>query len=351
VKQLWQKITHWELWPFNLIYAPLGFVWLYYAFKARAIWFFTPTNPTLEFAGFEGESKKEMYEQLPQEYYPKTLFVNAKANFDGLKENLNAAGFTYPFIAKPAIGMQGMMFRKLDNEAQLKMYHDHIPVEYLIQDLVDMPMEFSVFHIRYPGQTKGKVTGFILKEYLHVDGDGKHTLIELIQQHPRAQHREDEMRHKHAEHLDYVVPAGQKYILSIAGNHNRGARFINLHKQIDQQLCDVFDKISNAAGQFYYGRYDLKCTSIEDLKAGKNISILEYNGAGAEPNHIYDCGMSYFRALKEIIMHWEDMYQIGKINHQNGVPYWSYIRGQRHFNKARRFFKVLRQYDLDLLTN
>ena len=32
--------------------------------------------------------------------------------------------------------------------------------------------------------------------------------------------------------------------------------------------------------------------SIEDLKNGKNFSILEFNGCGAEPNHIYDASMT-----------------------------------------------------------
>ncbi|HEX8358170.1 MAG TPA: hypothetical protein VF610_12185, partial [Segetibacter sp.] len=69
MKRIWAKISNWEQWPFKLIYAPLGPVWLYYAFKARAFWFFSNVNPTLEFSGFEGETKKEMYDQLPRHLY------------------------------------------------------------------------------------------------------------------------------------------------------------------------------------------------------------------------------------------------------------------------------------------
>ena len=330
-----------------LIYTPLGFVWVYYAIKARAFWFFTPSNPTLEFAGFEGETKKEMYDQLPKKYYPKTLYFTHDKDVDELIAEVSSNGFTYPVIAKPEVGMQGILVRKLKNEQQLKDYHIHIPVNYLVQDYVDLPLEFSVFHIRYPGQEKGKVTGFILKEYIEVTGDGTSTLLQLIQHHPKAMFREEEMRHLHEENLENIYPAEQKYMLSFTGNHNRGAKFINLHQQIDQRLCDVFDKISNEAGQFYFGRYDLKCTSIEDLKQGKNISILEYNGAGAEPNHIYDCGMSYWNALKEVARHWDDLYRIGKINNRNGVPYWSFFRGKKQMDKSRRFFTMLRKYDME----
>jgi hypothetical protein len=346
LKRTWKRITDWELWPFKVIYAPLGFLWAYYAIKARAFWFFSNVNPTLEFSGFEGETKKEMYDQLPKHYYPETFYVSATEDFNEVQNKLNNSNISYPFIAKPEIGMQGILVRKITNLQQLEAYHKRVQVNYLVQGFIDLPVEFSVFHIRYPGEKKGIVTGFILKEYLQVFGDGKSTLLQLIQHHPKAKHREEEMRHMHGNNLQTVLAQGEKYSLSFTGNHNRGAKFINLHKEIDQRLCDVFDKISVEAGQFHFGRYDLKCTSIEDLKAGKNISILEFNGAGAEPNHIYDCGMSYFEALKEIARHWEHLYRISRINYKKGIPYWSFSAGKKQLDKAGKFFEKLRRYDL-----
>lgn len=343
---MWKRLKNWELWPFLVIYSPLGFLWVYYAVKARAFWFFSNVNPTIKFSGFEGEAKKEMYDQLPENLYPKTIYIKAGCDFCKVKEDMLTGGFTYPFAVKPEVGMQGILFRKIKNEDELFKYHGHVPVDYLLQSLVEMPMELSVFHIRYPKQTKGIVTGFILKEYMMVVGDGKSTLLQLIQKHPKAKVREDEMRYRHAQYISAIIPAGEKYYLSITGNHNRGAKFVNLHNQIDQQLCDVFDKISNGAGEFYFGRYDLKCTSINDLKAGKNISILEYNGAGAEPNHIYDCGMTYLQALKEIARHWKYMYEISEINKRRGVPHWSFMKGYRHLNQTSKLFSQLRKYDL-----
>jgi len=336
------------LWPFYLIYTPLGFVWLYYAIKARHFWFLSPVNPTLEFSGFEGESKSEMYEQLPKKYYPRTIYIDPKLSFENLKKEIRSAGFQYPILGKPDVGMKGMLMRKIDTEAQLAYYHQHVKVDYIIQDMVELPMEFSVFHIRYPGEPKGIVTGFIAKNYMSVTGDGTSTLKMLIDAHPKAKFRQEEMQIRHGEQFDTIIAAGDIYYLSIAGNHNRGANFTNLKDEIDQRLCDVFDQISNDAGHFYFGRYDLKCTSVEDLKAGKNIMILEYNGVGAEPNHIYDCGMTYGQALKEIIRHWDHMYRIGRINHtQHGVPYWTFMDGYRYLKKAQRFFQIMHQADLD----
>ena len=346
MKRFFKKVFNWELWPFDLIYAPLSVVWLYYSLRARSLYFFTPTNPSLLFGGFEAGSKMEMYKQLPPGTYPTTILIKPSYTIDKIKAELRTNNLTYPFVAKPDEGMQGVLFRVIDFEEELIRYHRIAGIDYIIQTFVELPMEFSVFYIRYPGESKGRVTGFILKDYLHVTGDGRKTLEQLVNEHPKAQHRLTEMKKKHGASWLSIPQNGENYYLSVAGNHNRGARFINLHTEIDKRLNDVFDKLNNGSNGFYYGRYDLKCTSIEDLKNGKNISILEYNGAGAEPNHIYDCGMSYGKALGVIASHWRDMYRIGKINNRNGVPYWSFKKA-KHFRKQQKIdFTELQKKDL-----
>jgi len=348
MKKFFQKVFNWELWPFDLIYAPVGIVWLFYSIKARSLYFFTPSNPTLIFSGFEAGGKMEMYQQLPDGSYPKTILITPSQTIDNIKKEINANGFDYPFVAKPDEAMQGVLFRVIETEEELIKYHNIVGVNYIIQTFIDLPMEFSVFYIRYPGETNGKVTGFILKDYLHVTGDGKKTVKQLVNEHPKAMHRLTEMKKKHEANWSSIPKDGENYYLSVAGNHNRGAKFINLHKEIDQRLHDVFDRLNNKSKNFFYGRYDLKCTSLEDLKNGKNIIIIEYNGAGAEPNHIYDCGMSYGKALKVIAAHWRDMYRIGKINNKNGVPYWGFRKSYRFLQQFKKDFKELRKRDLEL---
>ena len=69
---------------------------------------------------------------------------------------------------------------------------------------------------------------------------------------------------------------------------------------VDDELLKLFDELSLYTDKFYYGRYDIKCDSIDELKKG-NFSILEFNGAGAEPNHIYDAGIHLGDAYREIL--------------------------------------------------
>src|SRR5687767_6833999 len=133
LKKLFNKITNWEAWPFKLIYAPLVPVWIWYAIKSRAVWFFTPSNPKLTFGGLEGEPKKEMYDLLPAEYYPTTFNVLPSEDFSIVRSKLVSAGISYPLIVKPEVGGQGILFRKIDSESELMDYHKQVPVEYIIQ--------------------------------------------------------------------------------------------------------------------------------------------------------------------------------------------------------------------------
>lgn len=345
MKKRLQKITNWELWNFYVLYFPIGPVWLWYCLRSWSFWFFSSSNPTITFGGFEGEGKKEMYDQLPAHLVPKTIYIMHDWDFDKVKAAIAASAFTYPFIVKPDVGMKGILFRKIDNEEQLHKYHDKVPVEYIIQDLVELPVEVSVFYYRYPWEQKGVVSGFINKELLHVKGDGILTLKELVEAHPRARYRMEEMEHRHGHRFNRVIPANEIFYLSYAGNHNRGAHFTNLHNEIDENIHQVFDELSHYTDKFYYGRYDIKTTSIEDLKAGKNFLILEFNGCGAEPNHIYDCGMNIWKAYGVILHHWKALYRISRYNHKNGTPYWSFRKGQKYLRDAKRHFKMLEKYD------
>ena len=347
-KSFWEKVGNWELWPFKLRYFLISPVWLWYCLRSGSPWFFSSSNPTITFGGFEGEGKREMYDLLPNETYPKTIYISPKDDFEDLKQLVQANGFQYPFIVKPDIGMKGLLFRKVDNESQLQIYHKKNPVDYIVQELVEYPLEVSVFYYRYPDQPKGVISGFIQKELMDVIGDGKSTLWELVMAHPKAKHRPEEMRIKHEENLQKIIPAGERYILTYAANLNRGAKFTNLQHLIDDNLLEIFDEFSHLAS-FYYGRYDLKCASIEDLKRGINFSILEFNGSGAEPNHVYNSGYSLFEAYSVFLHHWKVLYKISKYNKEHGIPFWPLGKGWHFLRAAKKHLKILEKYDTEIL--
>jgi hypothetical protein len=348
MKQLLERLYNWELWPFKMRYLNITPVWLWHCLRCGSPWFFTSSNPTLTFGGFEGEGKKEMYDLLPLESYPKTIYINPEEKSENVLKKVAEHNFTYPFCVKPDVGMKGLLFRKIDKEEQLVQYHQQLPIVYIIQELVDYPLEVSVFYYRLPYNEKGVISGFIQKELMEVKGDGKKSLLQLIQDHPIAKHREEEMRKKHEDSLSFIIPADERYILTYAANLSRGARFVNLEHLIDDSLHQMFDALSHK-GQFYYGRYDIKCTSIEDLKKGKNYSILEFNGSGAEPNHVYHRGLTLFQAQKVFLHHWDVLVKIAQYNHKQGIQYWPYKKGLLFLKEASNHFKQLEKWDKEIL--
>lgn len=345
MKNFFKRITDWEHWPFNVLYAPIAPVWLWYIIRSGSVWFFTPSNPKLTFGGMEGEPKQEMHDLLPPQFAPATFNILPANNFEMVKAKLLEYKINFPLIVKPEVGGQGILFRKLDTIDQLKNYHTKVPVEYIVQEMITYPMEVSVFYYRYPNQLKGVITGFLHKIPLLVTGDGKQTVHELIKHNPKAYKRVAELQIKHAEKFNVVLAAGEKYMLSYAANHNRGAQFINLQSEIDDRLVSMFNEISLNLNDFFYGRYDILCTSVEDLKQGKTYSILEYNGCGAEPNHIYDTGYTLIGAYKEILKHWKALYKISRYNYKQGIKYWPLMKGLQFVAASKKQYQIMREAD------
>jgi hypothetical protein len=328
-----------------MLYAPIVPVWVWYIIRSRAIWFFTASNPKLTFGGMEGEPKKEMHDLLPPHLCPAFFNVQPSDDFSVVLKKVEEKNIQFPLIVKPEVGGQGILFRKINNEAQLKNYHEQVPVEYFVQEFIQYPIEVSLFYYRYPNNPEGVITGFLQKLPMQVTGDGIHTLKELIMMNSKSGKRIDELRLKHQHNFDKVLMAGDKYMLSHAANHNRGARFIDLKNEIDESLVKILDEISLSINDFFYGRYDIMCNSIEELKQGKNFVILEYNGCGAEPNHFYDTGYTLMNAWKEILKHWKILYQISRYNYKAGIKYWPAIKGFRFRIETKKYYKKIKAAD------
>lgn len=339
-------LQHWETWHWLVKYLPMIPFWIAHCIKARSWWFFTAANPTLTFGGYEGENKMEMYDLLPEGTYPKTMLIKTTMSRSAVETQIRAGGFDFPIAVKPDVGRMGLMFRKINSLSALMKYHDQMKVDYIIQEFINYPLEVSVFYYRFPTEQKGTITGFVRKDCLSVTGDGISCLYELMLQYPRVQFRFEEMKIKHAASLNHVIPCGENYILCDALNLSRGGKLVSLEHEKDEQLLALFDAFSYA-GDFYFGRYDIKCLSIDDLKKGKNFSILEFNGSGAEPHHVYGNGNSFLKAMKILLEHWSILYRISLLNHKKGIPYWNFNRGVQHLLKARKHFKILRSLEFN----
>ena len=348
VRKTLYHITHWETWDYRIKLIPLIPVWLWHCLRSGSWWFFTASNPSLTFGGFQGETKREMYEQLPPGSYPKSHYISPGRPFEEVQKQIAAHRFTYPFAVKPDVGMMGLLFRRIDSPDAFKQYHQAMPVDYIVQEWVNYPIEVSVFYYRFPAQTSGTITGFVRKEFLEVVGDGQSTLWTLLQRYERVNFRLEEMRAKHASRLDYVVPKGEIYCLNYALNLTRGGRLVSLAHEKDAQLLKVFDALSHYTKHFYFGRYDIKCQSIAALKQGKNFTIIEFNGAGAAPHHVYGNGHSLWQAYRIVLHHWQVLYQIARDNRRQGQPRWTFWQGWQFFKESERHVQRLRRLETQI---
>jgi len=339
LKKIWKsnfliRLRSWEYWPFGVLYAPIFLYWLWLSIKARSILYFTVSNPKIENSGMLGESKIKILDQIPSQYIPKTILISAKSRLSTVIDKIDRANIGYPFICKPDVGERGWKVEKIQNEEDLKKYLRSSKHNFLVQEYIDLPLEMGVFYYKYPDQNKGTVSSIVLKEMLGITGDGKSTLRELILNNNRAKLQSEILLAKYKGKLEEILSKNQRIELVEIGNHCLGAKFLNGNKYINPKLNNLIDRISNQVPEFYFGRYDIRVKSIEDLYDGK-IKIMELNGAGAEPAHIYEPGFPLFKAYKVIFHHWKVLYEISRINRKRGFKYLSVKQGWKEYKRAR----------------
>ncbi len=336
------KLFHWEYWPFHVVYGPVYFYWIWLCIKARSFFFFNTSNPSISNGGFLMESKKQIYDLLPQQYYPQTIFFKAGSTVEEILKEIQKRSFQFPLIGKPDIGMQGLSVKKLHNEKELIEYAGDSKVNFLVQKFIPYENEVGIFYYRFPNKLKGHISGIVKKEFLAVEGDGESTITELLRKDKRFILQISSLKKAYGNELKRILQKGENRILVPYGNHVRGAKFIDVSDLIDAELTNTIDKICGKVNGFYYGRLDVRFNSWEELKQGKNISVIELNGAGSEPTHIYDPKHSIFFAWKEIIRHWNILWKISRINHRcQQLPYMKISSGIEMFRQNKEYVKMI----------
>lgn len=337
-RNFWHKLTRWEYWPFNVLYIPVYPYFTWQIIKRRSFFYFTAANPTIDFGGMLGERKSEIFDQIPGRYIPFTCKLGPETDTATISRLMEANKLAFPVILKPDIGERGWMVKKVNDEKEVEAYLQQIKVDFLLQEYVDLPVELGVFYYRYPNQDSGRVSSIVAKEMLYVTGDGSLTIGQLIDQKPRARFQKDELAKANEVAFFEKVPAkGERIELVSIGNHCKGTKFLDASKWIDDELHKAIDKMARQIPEFYFGRFDLRCRSIEDLRHLQNFKIMELNGAGAEPGHIYQPGYSLFKAYQSIYHHIRVLSKISYLNNRRGIPYWTTERGLAKLREIKAY--------------
>ncbi|MCH8231476.1 MAG: hypothetical protein IIB82_02330 [Bacteroidetes bacterium] len=335
----WIRLTHWEFWPFEVVYIPIFIYWLWLSLRARSLFFFTASNPGIMYGGMLGESKYEILMGLPVTLIPKTVIANNHITLPAALDMMKHHNLRFPIILKPDIGERGWQVEKIANENELEAYLNANNVDILFQEYIDLPLELGILYYRFPDKKTGRITSVVKKKMLEITGNGSSTIKELMYSIPRAKLQIETFEKDQPEVLANVPASGEKIELMPIGNHCRGTTFLNANDLITKELTAVFDAVSDKIDGFYFGRFDIRCESKEALYNGK-MKIMELNGAGSEPGHIYHPGARLIDAYKSLFSHWKALFLISRMNNKRGIPYLSFVEGLRVIKKLRDYNKL-----------
>lgn len=328
------KLRNWEYWPFGIVQFPAMLYYFWLSLRARSFIFFSASNPGIPMGGMFGESKFTVLDKIPSGCKPVTLLVTIPATKEHVLKTMAESNLQFPVIFKPDLGERGFMVKRIHGPDEIDLYLASVNVNFIVQELVDLPLEFGVFYTRFPTQAHGQVTSVTMKEMLFVTGDGKSTLRELILGKDRAKLQWSNLKAMYHSRLDDVISRDEKIELVSIGNHCLGTKFINANHLINKRLSESIDSISKNIPGFYIGRFDLRCETVEQLYEG-NVKIMELNGCGAEPAHVYHPGYSFFKAARTFCQHWGNIFQIARENEQRGTRYTT-------AREAYRYYKLFR---------
>jgi hypothetical protein len=334
------RLTHKEFWQTWVLYAPVLLAYPYWALRAKSVLFFTAANPDIETGGLLGESKAEIGDNIPRKYRPKSALLLAKQSPEAWYNLLKNNHLEFPLIAKPTVGGRGLMVEKIESFPALQAYLQRFKVDFLIEEFIDAPLEATVLYWKNPVTQESGILSIALKKLLTVRGDNRSSVRALLSPCFRGKLQIERLEKEKPDLLNTIPNCGEIVLIEPIGNHCRGTLFLNANNLITADMVAKFDTIQAELPRYNIFRIDLKVPSQSDLQQGRNIKILEINGVGSEPAHIYDPEISLLQIWRDTYKLWQKIYEIGTAYHQLGVPYQPFsdfkiaLSRQKAFEKA-----------------
>jgi hypothetical protein len=340
-KKWFIRLTNKEYWDARIYTVPVIFYALYLAIKARSPLFFTATNPAIPTSGMVGENKAEISRWIPPQYRPKNSLIQHTDTFSEIQNKFEKAGLQFPIILKPTVGCRGLMVSKVESFADIQNHIALYPTAFLMEEFVDYPIEAAVLYWKNPETGKSGIQSVTIKEFLTVTGDGKLAVQCLLMQNPRGVLQIDRLKCEKPDLLLSIPQAGEKVLIEPIGNHCRGTKFLNFNHLITPNMVAAFDKIQADLPDCFVFRLDIKTPSVSDLEMGKNVKILEINGVGSDPAHIFDPSVPLIEIWAAYFRLWKKIFEISTAQHRLGVPYMT-LKTYQSFVKKQKEVEQLK---------
>ncbi|HWJ40693.1 MAG TPA: VTT domain-containing protein [Candidatus Limnocylindrales bacterium] len=328
-----KRVLHWEFWPMWAAYIPLVPYWGYLALRHRSLTLFTAANPGIASGGLVGESKSAILGQLDRaaQFGVIPAATASHAKIYAANRMMEELALEYPVVLKPDVGERGSGVAIVRSVQELETYLRASTCNIILQRYIG-GIEFGVFYYRFPHEARGRISSITEKRFPQLYGDGRHTLRELVLSDERAVTIASTYERLSKRSMDDVPQDGEMVTLGEIGSHCRGAVFADACWLRTIALERAIDKVAKSHAGFYFGRFDLRTPSIEAFQNGE-FTVLELNGVGGEPTHIYDPSVNLFEAYRTMFHHWRVAFEIGRENRQRGAlpmtlrELWTLIRG------------------------
>jgi hypothetical protein len=342
-RQAWFiRLTNKEYWHPNVYNIPLGAYVFYLMCRARSPFFFSAANPNIPTGGLVGENKADISSWVPAFYRPKNIVIASSMAMPTLKKKLDEQELAFPLIIKPTVGARGLLVKKVDNLAEIQAHLRQYPTEFLIEEYLNYPVEAAVLYWLNPETNESGISSVTVKAFLSVIGDGHSSVKELLMNNPRGVLQVPRLTAERPDLLARIPKEGEKIEVEPIGNHCLGTKFRNFNHLITPDMVAAFDKIQSDLPDCYLYRLDLKTPSVSDLQNGKNIKIMEINGVGSDPAHVFDPDFPLLDVYKTYFKLWKKIYDISVAQRRRGVEYmtWSEFK---FFAKQQRNVETLKR--------
>jgi hypothetical protein len=324
-----KPVSFFEFWPGWLFYAPVVVFWIFNAIRYRSVTLPALANPRIDAGGICGESKNDILNlagPIAKPWIANYAGMTTCGHNDGndlalAQAAMKSAGLHYPIVVKPDMSCNGVGVRVVRNDSALAAYLAAFPraARLQLQELVNMPGEAGIFYIRHPHEKTGRITSVTLKYPPTVIGDGSRSIRALVAAGPRLDAVSKLLLPKLGTKAERVPALGEAVRLVFVGNHCRGSTFKDGLDIVTPALTAQIDAIAQDVQDLYFSRIDLRYESLDDLRAGKNFKIIEFNGSGSEATNIWDPAMTLVAAYKTQFFHYGQSFKIGNAIRAQGL--------------------------------
>jgi hypothetical protein len=202
--------------------------------------------------GFFDENKQEILSKIPEDFLPKSIYVQPNTDFFEILKKIEVKDIGFPLIAKPLNDQRGKDVSIISEETELLQYFQKIGKDFVIQEFITYTIELAILYSRMPNEPKGVVSSIIFKEFLTVSGNGKDDIETILRKNRRAEMIWVDLQKNTKTDWKKILIKDETQVIEKIGNHCRGTIFRNATEIDKAKTAEVMDKILKEFEGFNY---------------------------------------------------------------------------------------------------